>query len=140
MQRQASNWWLVLLWIPVLALVLGLLAGCAATGAGGATAPVQPTRADLRRLIAQELDVNSRFDSFAAAENADARRIAAIFRPVVEDVNPINCRAAPAESLDCKLEVILVFPAMDGRESRTYWERRLRQVGGDWQLVGQHQP
>jgi hypothetical protein len=29
---------------------------------------------------------------------------------------------------------------MDGRESRTYWERRLRHVGGDWQLVGLAQP
>lgn len=140
MQRQASNWWLVLLWVPALALVLGLLAGCAATGTTTVAAPVQPTRADLRRLIAQELDTNSRFDSFAAAESTDARRIAAIFRPVVEDVNTIDCRAAPGDSVDCTLEVILVFPAMDGRESRTYWERRLRQVRGGWQLIGEHQP
>lgn len=142
MQRQTSTWWLLLLlWIPVLALVLGLVAGCASAGApGAAAAPVQPTRADLRRLIAQELASDSRFDSFAAAESTDARRIAAIFRPVVEEVNALDCRIAPGDSVDCRLEVILVFPAMDGRESRTYWERRLRQVRGDWHLVGHHQP
>jgi hypothetical protein len=139
MQRQASNWWLILLWIPVLALVLGLVAGCATTDAIGTAALVQPTHADLQRLVAQELDANSRFDSFGAAENADARRIAAIFRPVLADVTAVDCRVAPAGSVDCMLEVVLRFPAMDGRESRTYWERRLRQVQGSWQLIGQTQ-
>jgi hypothetical protein len=139
MQRQASTWWLLILWIPVLALVFGLLAGCATTGEVAA-APLQPSRAELQRLVAQELDVDSPFDSFGASENTDARRIAAIFRPVLAEVNTIGCRVAPAKSLDCTLEVVLRFPAMDGRESRTYWERRLRQVQGGWQLVGQAQP
>jgi len=140
MQRQASTWWLILLWIPVVALVLGLVVGCASTGTGFGAAPVQPSHADLQRLVAQELDVDSRFDSFEASESMDARRMATIFRPVLAEVNAIDCRAAPAEAVDCTLEVVLRFPAMDGRESRTYWERRLRQVHGNWQLVGLAQP
>jgi len=140
MQRQASIWWLILLWIPVVALVLGLTVGCASVGAGSAVAPVQPSSAELQRLVAQEMDVNPRFDSFAAAENADARQVAAAFRPEVANVNAVDCRAAPAQSVDCTLEVVLRFPAMDGRESRTTWERRLRQVQGNWQLVSQAQP
>ena len=140
MQRQTSTWWLIIVWIPVLALVFGLLAGCATTGEVAAAPVSQPSHAELRRLVAQELDVDSRFDSFGASEDTDARRIAAIFRPVLAEVNAIGCRAAPAKSLDCTLEVVLRFPAMDGRESRTYWERRLRQVQGGWQLIGQAQP
>ena len=140
MQRQASTWWLVLLWIPVVALVLGLVVGCAGTGTGFGAPPVQPSHADLQRLVAQELDVDSRFDSFEASESMDARRMATIFRPVLAEVNAIDCRAAPAEAVDCTLEVVLRFPAMDGRVSRTYWERRLRQVHGNWQLVGLAQP
>jgi hypothetical protein len=140
MQRQVSNWWLILFWIPVVALVFGLVAGCTSIGAGPGAAPVQPSHADLQRLVAQELDVDSRFDSFEASENKDARLMATIFRPVLADVNAIDCRAAPAEAVDCTLEVVLRFPAMDGRESRTYWERRLRQVHGSWQLVGLAQP
>lgn len=136
MQRQASNWWLILVWIPVVALVLGLLAGCASTGAGAAA----PPHADLHRLVAQELDTDPRFDSFAAVDSNDAQRIAAIFRPVLADVNAIDCRAAPANSVDCTLEVVLRFPAMDGRESRTYWDRRMRHEKGGWQLVGHAQP
>jgi hypothetical protein len=139
MQRQASNWWLILLWVPVLALVLGLLAGCASTGTGSA-ATAAPPNAELHRLVAQELDTDSRFDSFSAVESNDAQRIAAIFRPVLADVNAIDCRVAPANAVDCTLEVILRFPAMDGRESRTYWDRRLRHEKGGWQLVGHAQP
>ena|SRR5205823_4021744 len=138
MQRQASNWWVILLWIPVVALVVGLAVGCASIGAGVTAA--QPSHADLHRLVAQELDTDSRFDSFAASGSNDARRMAAMFRPVLADVSAIDCRAAPAASVDCTLEVVLRFPAMDGRESRTYWERRLRQVQGNWQLVGLAQP
>jgi hypothetical protein len=141
MLRRIPNWWLILLWIPVVALALGLVSGCATT-AGDATAPVkaQPSHAELQRLVAQELDADSRFDSFAAADSNDARQIAAIFRPVLADVNALDCRAAPAGSLDCTLEVVMRFPGMDGRESRTYWERRLRQIQGHWQLVGLAQP
>ena len=91
MQRHVSNWWLILLWIPVIALVLGLVAGCASTSAGPARAPAQPSHADLKRLVAQELDANSRFDSFASAENTDARGMAALFRPVLADVNTLGC-------------------------------------------------
>ena len=140
MQRQLSNWWLILLWVPVVALVLGLVAGCAATGTGETRRVAKPSHADLQRLVAHELDVNSPFDSFAASANTDARGVAAIFRPELADVSALDCRAAPAKSVDCTLEVTLRFPAMDGRESRTYWERRLRQVEGSWQMVGQAQP
>jgi hypothetical protein len=135
MQRHVSKWWLILLWIPVFALVLGLVAGCASTSAGPVGASAQPSHADLERLVAQELDANSRFDSFAASENTDARGMAAIFQPVLADVNTLGCRAAPAHSVDCTLEIVMRFPAMDGRETRTYWERRLRQVQGSWQWV-----
>jgi hypothetical protein len=140
MQRGASNWWVLILWIPLFALVLGLIAGCASIDTGVVTAASQPTRAELRRLVAQELDADSRFDSFGASESTDARTIAAVFRPVLADVNALACRIAPAASLDCTLEVVLRFPAMDGRESRTYWERRLRLEPGGWRLVGQAQP
>lgn len=139
MQRQTSNWLLILVWVPVLALVLGLLAGCATVG-GGSAATAAPPHSDLHRLVAQELDADPRFDSFAAVESNDAQRIAAIFRPVLADVNAIDCRVAPANSVDCTLEVVLRFPAMDGRESRTYWDRRLRHEKGGWQLVGRAQP
>ena len=138
MQRQASNWWLVLLWIPVLALVLGVVVGCASTGAAPSIVP--PTQADLRRLVAQEMDADSRFDSFGASDSSEARRIGAIFRPIVADVVALECRVAAAESLDCTLEVVLRFPAMGGRESHTYWDRRLRQVQGSWQIVSEVQP
>jgi hypothetical protein len=137
MQRRVSNWWLILFWIPVVALAL--VAGCATTSAGSEAAPVQPSHEELQRLVAEELDADSRFDSFAAA-NSDARQVAAQFRPELADVNAIDCRAAPGESVDCTLEVVMRFPGMDGRESRTYWERRLRHVGGDWKLVGLTQP
>jgi hypothetical protein len=140
MQRQFPNWWAILLWIPVFALVLGLVAGCASTVTGPTAAPSQPSHAELQRLVAQELDANSRFDSFAASESSDAQRIAAIFRPVLADVNTIGCRAAPGGSVDCTLEVVMRFPGMDDRESRTYWERRLRRVQGNWQWVGLAQP
>lgn len=140
LQRRVSSWWLILLLVPAVALVLGVVAGCSSTGVGPAAAPLQPSHAELQRLVAQELDVDSRFDSFAAADSNEAQRIAAIFRPVLADVNTIACRAAPAQSVDCTLEVIMRFPAMDGRESRTYWERRLRQVEGKWQWVGVAQP
>jgi hypothetical protein len=140
MQRQFPTWWLALLWIPVLALVLGLVAGCASPGGAASSPRIQPSHADLQRLVAQELDTNSPFDSFAAANNNDAEGVAAIFRPVLADVNALDCRAAPAQSVDCTLEVVLRFPGMDGRESRTYWERRLRHIEGSWQLVGQAQP
>src|ERR1700741_5038423 len=135
MQRQISNWWLVILWVPVVALVIGLMAGGATTEERGVTLIVPPSHAELERLVAQELDMDSRFDSFAASDSSDARRIAAIFRPVLANVNALDCRAAPAKTVDCTLEVVLRFPAMDGRESRTYWERRLRQVQGAWQVV-----
>jgi hypothetical protein len=139
MQRRVSNWWLILLWIPVVALAFGLVAGCASTSVGSRAAPIQPSHERLQRLVEQELDADSRFDSFAAGSN-DARQVAARFRPVLADVNAIDCRAGPGESVDCTLEVVMRFPEMDGRESRTYWERRLRHVGGDWQLVGLAQP
>lgn len=140
MRRVASNWWLVLLWIPVLALALGLVVGCASLDSDTAQAIAPPTHAELQRLVALELDANSRFDSFGASDNQDARRIATIFRPVLADVTAVDCRAAPAHSLDCTLEVVLRFPAMDGRESRTFWERRLQQTQAGWHLVGQAQP
>ncbi|HTT13890.1 MAG TPA: hypothetical protein VMG60_23730 [Burkholderiaceae bacterium] len=140
MQRRISNVWLVLLWIPVLALVLGLVAGCAATDSAAGPVPARPSHDDLQRLVAQELDTDSRFDSFAASESADARQVAAIFQPILADVNAIDCRAAPGQSVDCTLEVVMRFPGLDGRESRTYWERRLRQVEGNWQVVGLTQP
>ena len=140
MERRISNWWPFLLWIPVVALVLGVLAGCATTDGRPVAAAPHPSHDDLQRLVAQELDADSRFDSFAAAGNTDAREIAAIFRPVLADVNAIDCRAAPGPSVDCTLEVVMRFPGLDGRESRTYWERRLRQIDGSWQLVGLTQP
>jgi hypothetical protein len=139
MQRRVSDWWLILFWIPVVALALGLVAGCATTSGESEAVPVQPSHEELQRLVAEELDADSRFDSFAAA-NSDARQVAARFRPELKDVNAIDCRAGPGESVDCTLEVVMCFPGMDGRESRTYWERRLRHVGGDWQLVGLAQP
>ena len=140
MQRQISNWWLILLWIPVLALVLGLVAGCAASGSTERIDMPRPSHDDLERLVAQELATDSRFDSFGAAHSADASQVAAGFRPVLADVSAIDCRAAPAQSLDCTLEVVMRFPGLDGRESRTYWERRLRQVEGNWQVIGLTQP
>jgi len=140
MQRRMSNWWLLLLWIPLIALAIGLLAGCAGVEPVNQAAAVPPSRSELKQLIARELDEDSRFDSFVASENSDARRMAAIFRPVLADVNALDCRAAPAHTLDCTLEVVMRFPAMDGRESRTTWERRLRQDADGWRLVGQTQP
>ena len=140
MERRISNWWPVLLWIPVVALVLGVFAGCATTDVQPVASAPHPSHDDLQRLVAQELDADSRFDSFAAAGNTEAREIAAIFRPVLADVNAIDCRAAPGSSVDCTLEVVMRFPGLDGRESRTYWERRLRQIEGNWQLVGLTQP
>lgn len=139
MQRQASNWWVILLWVPVVALVLGVMLGCATTepAAGRAIAP--PAQADLRRLVAQELDADSRFDAFNGAES-DARLVATIFRPIVADVVARECRTAAAESIECTLDVVLSFPGMGGRESHTTLERRLRLVQGGWQIVGQPQP
>jgi len=139
MQRRISNWWLILFWIPAVALAVGLVAGCATTSPGSEAAPVQPSHEELQRLVAEELDADTRFDSFAAA-NSDARQVADQFRPELADVNAIDCRAGPGGSVDCTLEVVMRFPGMHGRESRTYWERRLRHVGKDWQLVGLAQP
>jgi hypothetical protein len=140
MPRHVSNGRLPRHWIAAVACALGLAAGCASTGAGTSAALPQPTHADLQRLVAQEIEADSRFDSFGASDNADAHRLAATFKPVLADVHALDCRAAPAGSVDCTLEVILRFPAMDGREARTFWERRLRQVQGSWQWVGQAQP
>jgi hypothetical protein len=134
MDRRTSPWWLIVLWIPAIALVLGVLLGCAS---GSARPPLaQPTRAELHRLIAAELAADSRFDSFGAAHNPAAHRMAASFRPVLADVLAIECRAADGASLDCTLEVVLHFPELDGRETRTVWERRLRQVAEGWRIVG----
>jgi len=140
MERRISKWWPILLWVPLVALVLGVLAGCASTGGEPVAPPPRPPQEELQRLVAQELDADSRFDSFAAAGNTDAREIAANFQPVLAEVNAIDCRAAPGPSVDCTLEVVMRFPGLDGRESRTYWERRLRQIEGNWQLVGLTQP
>src|SRR5436853_5442478 len=101
MQRGSSNWWLLLLWLPLLALVPGLIAGCASIDTNDVPARSQPTRAELRQLVAQELDADSRFDSFGASASTDARSIAAVFRPVLADVKALVCRVAPAASLDC---------------------------------------
>jgi hypothetical protein len=140
MRRQVSSLWWVLLWIPVFALVLGLVVGCAAESGAAELAPVQPSHAELREMVAQELAANSRFDSFGASHSADARQVAALFTPVLADASAVDCRAAPGQTLDCTLEVVLQFPAMGGRESRTYWERRLRREPGGWRLVGEAQP
>jgi hypothetical protein len=141
MQRQVSNGWLVLMfWVPVIALVLGLVLGCAATDAGASRPIAPPAQAELRRLVAQELDDDSRFDSFGAVDSGEARRMAAVFRPVLASVVARECRTAGAESMDCTLDVVLSFPAMGGRESHTTWERRLRREQGGWQIVGQSQP
>ena len=137
MERRMSTWWLALFWIPVIALVFGLLVGCASEQPGRALSVATPTKADLRRLVAQELDADSPFDTFAASANTEAAAVAAIFRPVVADVTAHDCRAAAPESIDCTLEVILQFPAMGGRESHTTLERRLRHGQGGWHLITQ---
>lgn len=133
MDRRTSPWWLIVLWIPALALVLGVLLGCAS---GGRAVPAQPTRAELHRLIAAELAADSRFDSFGASRNAAAHRMAGSFLPVLADVIPIECRAANGAAVDCALEVVLHFPELDGREARTVWERRLRLAADGWRIVG----
>ncbi len=136
MERRTSIWWLGLLWIPVFALVLGLVVGCAGADPRSARAVDAPPKAELRRLVAQAMDNDSPFDTFAATHDDEAQRVAAVFRPVVSDVTARECRAAGAQNLDCTLEVILQFPAMGGRETQTTWERRLRHVQGTWQIVG----
>jgi hypothetical protein len=133
MDRRTSPWWLIVLWIPAVALVLGVLFGCAT---GSRVAPAQPTRAELQRLIGAELAADSRFDSFGASGNVAAHRMAASFRPVLADVVPIECRATNGAAVDCTLEVVLHFPELGGRESRTVWERRLRQSPDGWRIVG----
>jgi hypothetical protein len=135
MDRRVSNWWLALFWIPVLALVVGLMLGCATPGASEAPVLAAPPKAELRRLVAQTFNADSPFDSFAA-QGTEAQRVAAVFRPVVADVTARECRAVTAESLDCTLEIVLQFPEMGGRESRTTWERRLRHSPAGWRILG----
>lgn len=134
MDRRTSPWWLIALWIPPIAVVLGVLLGCAGRGGRAALAP--PARAELQRLVAAELAADSRFDSFGASGNPAAHRLAASFRPVLADVTLLACRAANGAALDCTLEVVLRFPDLDGRETRTVWERRLRPAAGGWRFVG----
>lgn len=124
----------LVLWIPLLALVLGVVLGCATAG-GGATAA--PSRAELQRLVAAELAADARFDSFGTSANAAAHRLAASFRPVLVDVAPVACRAIDGASADCTLEVVLRYPDLDGRETRTLWERRLTRGATGWRLLGQ---
>lgn len=122
------------------ALAAILLSGCATDGDRSLEdAALQPTSGELRRLIAAELAEDPRFDSFAASSMA-ARRMAASFDPVLAGVNKLGCRPAHAARVDCTIEVILRFPGLDGRESRTVWERRLRLGDDGWQLVGREQP
>lgn len=141
MQRRVMIGWLGLLWFPVIALVLGVMAGCASTDASQPARAAAPAKADLRRLVAQALDADPPFDSFAAVASADAHRVAAAFRPVLADVTARECRPARVvDGIDCTLEVVLRFPAMGDRESTTTWERRLRRVEGEWRIAAQTAP
>ncbi len=138
MERRMSIWWLGLLWVPVLALVLGLMAGCATADAPQQAHLPAPGKAELRRLVALALDADSPFDTFAAVPSADAHRVAAVFRPVVADVTARECRAARTrDAIECTLDVVLRFPAMGGRESATTWERRLTRVEGEWRMAAE---
>jgi hypothetical protein len=117
-------------------LAVVLATGCATGGAGHGQPPAGlPSEADLRRVIAAELAADSRFDSFAATNNAAAQRMAANFSPVLASLTRLGCRAAPAASVDCTLEIVLQFPGLGGKESRAIWERRLRLGPDGWQLV-----
>jgi hypothetical protein len=117
-------------------LAVALATGCATGVAQRGQPPVElPSEEDLRRLIAAELASDSRFDSFAATNNAAAQRMAANFSPVLSSLTRLGCRAASAASVDCTVEIVLQFPRLGGKEARAIWERRLRLGPDGWQLV-----
>lgn len=97
--------------------------------------PAQPSAEEVRTLLARELAVDSRFDSFANSTDAAAHRLAAVFRPEVTEVLKFNCRAAADNAVDCMIGIVLRFPALDARESRVVWERRFVLTPSGWAIV-----
>lgn len=113
-----------------------ILAACATGEPSAGFAFDEPGENDIRDLFAAELHADPWFVPSSATETQDARRITAMFRTELVGVRKHRCRATAGRAgCVCTFEVVLRFPNMRDRESRSVWERRFYLEGGRWVLI-----
>ena len=123
--------WAVLGW--VFSIVLSACASGQGTERVGFD---EPAESDIRKLFAAELHADPWFVPSSATETQEARRITAMFRTELVDVRKHHCRATVDRAgCVCTFEVVLRFPNMLDRESRSLWERRFYLEGTRWVLL-----
>lgn len=118
---------------PVIAL---LAAACTTTPSLTADSFDEPGESEIRALFASELHADPWFMASAPGATGEARRITAMFHTELAAVRKHHCTATRGRAgLVCTFEVVLRFPNLRDRESRSVWERRFYRDGDRWVML-----